>query len=282
MVRSTPVKNEKSMATIETPAKIRIRNLTKSFETRAGRVIALDDVSLDIPAGCFFTIVGPSGCGKTTLLRILANLETPTSGGVEITAPAANRPGNSMVFQGDSLFPWMTVWENAAYGLTMRKRPRSEVEEVVGHYLARTGLTRFAKAYPHQLSGGMKQRVSIARAFANDPDILLMDEPFSALDEQNKVLLQEELLRIWEETRKTVLFITHSVDEAATLGDRILIMSAQPGRTKRIVEVPFERPRRVLELRVRPEYGELVYSIWGQLRDEVHRARAQDEASAPT
>ena len=281
-MRSTPVRQEMPMATTEALAKIRIRNLTKSFETRAGRVIALDNVSLDIPTGCFFTIVGPSGCGKTTLLRILANLETPSSGRVEITAPAANRPGNSMVFQGDSLFPWMTVWENAAYGLRMRKRPRSEVQDVVGHYLARTGLARFAKAYPHQLSGGIKQRVSIARAFANDPDILLMDEPFSALDEQNKVLLQEELLRIWEETRKTVLFITHSVDEAATLGDRILIMSAQPGRTKRIVEVPFERPRHVLELRARPEYGELVCSIWGELRDEVRPARAQDEASAET
>jgi NitT/TauT family transport system ATP-binding protein len=257
--------------------KIRISHLTKAFDARGQDVIALDDVSLDIPSGCFFMIVGPSGCGKTTLLRILANLETPTSGSVEITAPAAGRPHNSMVFQGDSLFPWMTVWENAAYGLTMRKRPKGEIDDVVGHYLARTGMSHFTKAYPHQLSGGMRQRVSIARAFANDPDILLMDEPFSALDEQNKVLLQEELLRIWEETRKTVLFITHSVDEAVTLGDRIMVMSAHPGRTKAIVDVPFERPRHVLELRARPEYGELVFSIWVQLRDEVQRARAQDE-----
>lgn len=257
--------------------KIRISHLTKAFDARGQDVIALDDVSLDIPSGCFFMIVGPSGCGKTTLLRILANLETPTSGSVEITAPAAGRPHNSMVFQGDSLFPWMTVWENAAYGLTMRKRPKGEIDDVVGHYLARTGMSHFTKAYPHQLSGGMRQRVSIARAFANDPDILLMDEPFSALDEQNKVLLQQELLRIWEETRKTVLFITHSVDEAVTLGDRIMVMSAHPGRTKAIVDVPFERPRHVLELRARPEYGELVFSIWVQLRDEVQRARAQDE-----
>ena len=257
--------------------KIRISHLTKAFDARGQDVIALDDVSLDIPSGCFFMIVGPSGCGKTTLLRILANLETPTSGSVEITAPAADRPHNSMVFQGDSLFPWMTVWENAAYGLTMRKRPKGEINDVVGHYLARTGMSHFTKAYPHQLSGGMRQRVSIARAFANDPDILLMDEPFSALDEQNKVLLQEELLRIWEETRKTVLFITHSVDEAVTLGDRIMVMSAHPGRAKAIVDVPFERPRQVLELRARPEYGELVFSIWVQLRDEVQRARAQDE-----
>ena len=260
-----------------TDAKIRLSNLAKVFETPSGPFTALHDLSLDIPSGCFFMIVGPSGCGKTTLLRILANLEQPTGGTVEITAPAADRPGNAMVFQGDSLFPWMTVRDNAAFGLTMRGRPRREIDEVVGHYLARTGLTRFASAYPHQLSGGMKQRVSIARAFANDPDILLMDEPFSALDEQNKVLLQEELLRIWEETRKTVLFITHSVDEAVTLGDRIMVMSAHPGRVKALVDVPFARPRHVLELRARPDYGELVYSIWGQLRDEVQRARAQNE-----
>ncbi|NLS06115.1 ABC transporter ATP-binding protein [Rhizobium sp. P32RR-XVIII] len=263
-------------ASHETQTKIRLRNLTKSFETPAGTMTALDNVSLDIAEGCFFMIVGPSGCGKTTLLRILANLETATSGSVEITAPAQNRPGNSMVFQGDSLFPWMTVWDNASYGLRLRHVPKAQIKEVVGHYLDRTGLTRFAQAYPHQLSGGMRQRVSIARAFANDPDILLMDEPFSALDEQNKLLLQEELLRIWEETRKTVLFITHSVDEAVTLGDRVMVMSAQPGRAKEIVDVPFERPRSVLELRSRPAYGEFVYSIWGQLRDEVQRARSRD------
>ena len=156
-------------------------------------------------------------------------------------------------------------------------KPRAEIKEVVGHYLARTGLKRFADSYPHQLSGGMRQRVSIARAFANDPDILLMDEPFSALDEQNKLLLQEELLRIWEETRKTVLFITHSVDEAVTLGDRVMVMSAHPGRVKLVLDVPFERPRNVFELRARHEYGELVSNIWGELREEVQRARAQDE-----
>ncbi|HEV7617517.1 MAG TPA: ABC transporter ATP-binding protein [Burkholderiaceae bacterium] len=286
-MQSSAIHNDPVAPVDGVPVKIRLRNLTKTFESRSGPVTALDNVSLDIPTGCFFMIVGPSGCGKTTLLRILANLETPTSGTIEVAAPAAtggsarpDRPGNSMVFQGDSLFPWMTAWENAAYGLTLRKRPKAEIADVVGHYLNRTGLSKFADAYPHQLSGGMRQRVSIARAFANDPDVLLMDEPFSALDEQNRVLLQEELLRIWEDSRKTVLFITHSVDEAVTLGDRIMIMTAQPGRTKQIVDVPFERPRDVLELHSRPAYGELVYSIWGQLRDEVQRARAQDERSA--
>jgi len=260
--------------------KIRIRDLGKVFATKKGPFTALESINLDIPAGCFFMIVGPSGCGKTTLLRILAGLERHTQGTVEIAAPVKGRPGNSMVFQGDSLFPWMTVWDNAAYGLRMRGLPKAQIRDTVGHYLNRAGLARFHHAYPHQLSGGMRQRVSLARAFANDPDILLMDEPFSALDEQNKVLLQEELLRIWEETRKTVMFITHSVDEAVTLGDRIMVMTAHPGRAKFMIDVPFERPRRVLELRARPEYGELVYNIWGQLRDEVQAARAQDEGRA--
>ena len=266
-----------SAATANADVKIRIRDLYKVFHTKKGPFTALENINLDIPTGCFFMIVGPSGCGKTTLLRILAGLDEHTSGTLEIAKPAKDRPGNSMVFQGDSLFPWMTVWENASYGLRMRGRPSGEVKDVVGHYLNRTGLAKFGDYYPHQLSGGMRQRVSIARCFANDPDILLMDEPFSALDEQNKVLLQEELLRIWEETRKTVMFITHSVDEAVTLGDRIMIMTAHPGKTKVMVDVPFERPRGVLELRARPQYGELVYNIWGYLKDEVQRARALDE-----
>jgi NitT/TauT family transport system ATP-binding protein len=257
--------------------KIEINGLSKHFATAGGKFTAIDDISLSIPAGKFFTIVGPSGCGKTTLLRILAGLETYSSGSLRVSNAASGKPANSMVFQGDSIFPWMTVWDNAAYGLKLRGVPQAEIREVVGHYLDRTGLTKFANAYPHQLSGGMKQRVSIARAFANDPDILLMDEPFSALDEQNKTLLQQELLRIWDETKKTVLFITHSVDEAVTLSDQIMIMSAQPGRVKAIIDVPFERPRDVLALRSQPEYGELVYSIWGHLRDEVQRARVLDE-----
>ena len=260
------------------PAKIVVRDLYKEFRTRNDTFVAIDHISLAIAQGTFFMIVGPSGCGKTTLLRIVAGLDTPTSGEVRIVQEDPSKPGNSMVFQGDSIFPWMTVWDNAAYGLRMRNRPQHEIDEVVGHYLDRTGLTRFAAAYPHQLSGGMKQRASIARAFANDPEILLMDEPFSALDEQNRTLLQDELLRIWDETKKTVLFITHSVDEAVTLGDRIMVMTAQPGREKALIDVPFERPRHVLELRARPEYGELVYSIWSQLRDEVRQGRLQDEA----
>ena len=252
---------------------IRIRDLRKAF----GQLIAIDGVSLDIAPGEFFMIVGPSGCGKTTLLRILVGLESVTSGAIEIETPSSHRPVNSMIFQGDSIFPWMTVWDNAAYGLKMRRAPSATVKEVVGHYLARTGLTRFAKYYPHQLSGGMRQRVSIARAFANDPEILLMDEPFSALDAQNKLLLQEELLHIWEEHKKTVVFITHSVDEAVFLGDRIMVMTAQPGKVKTFVPVPLARPRNIMELQKMPQYGELIAHIWSSLREEVHRARQQEE-----
>ena len=254
---------------------ITVRNLVKTFSTDGGTVTAVDNVSLHVPEGSFFTIVGPSGCGKTTIIRMLAGLETPTSGHLHVRKSDGDGPvTNSMVFQGDSLFPWMTVWDNAAYGLAMRRAPRSVIRDQVGHYLDKTGLTKFAKAYPHQLSGGMRQRVSIARAFANDPDVFYMDEPFSALDEQNKTILQEELLRTWEESRKTVVFITHSVDEAVTLGDQVMIMTARPGRVKKIVDIPFERPRSVLELRRRPEYGEMIYDIWGSLKDEVLGAAA--------
>jgi len=254
---------------MEAATQIRIEDLVKEFPVKGRTVLAVDELSLTIGPGSFFVVVGPSGCGKSTLLRMLAGLERPTSGVAEIVGGSPGRPANSMVFQGESVFPWMTVKENAGYGLRMRHVPARERREVVSAWLDRTGLSDFADAYPHQLSGGMKQRVALARAFANDPDVLLMDEPFSALDEQTKTLLHEELLRIWSDTGKTVVFITHSVDEAVTLGDQIMVMTARPGRAKALFDVPFERPRDVFELRKRPEYGKLVYSIWDSLRDEV-------------
>ena len=238
--------------------------------------VALDGIGIDIPKGEFFVIVGPSGCGKTTLLRILAGLERQSEGRVDISQFERSRPANSMIFQGDSLFPWMSVYDNAAYGLRMRHVDKAEIAETVRLWLERIGLWRFRDLDPHQLSGGMRQRVSIVRAFANDPEILLMDEPFSALDEQNKVLLHEELLRIWEATKKTVVFITHSVEEAVTLGDRIMVMTATPGRAKAVIDVPLARPRNVLELRQNPVFGDLVVHIWEQLRDEVLRARQSE------
>ena len=257
--------------------KIELRHLTKEFSGRARTVTAVDDVSISIPEGKFFVIVGPSGCGKTTILRMLAGLEAPSSGSLEIVSEGKNHPLNSMVFQGDALLPWMTIRKNVAYGLRMRGASKSEQRETVDFYLKRTGLLPFADAYPHQVSGGMRQRANIARAFSNDPQILLMDEPFSALDEQNRLLLQQELLKIWEESRKTVVFITHSVDEAISLGDTIMVMTARPGRIKSLLEVPFGRPRDVFEMRTTKEYAEFAGRIWEELRSEVVAARAVEE-----
>ncbi|MDA8189605.1 MAG: ABC transporter ATP-binding protein [Dehalococcoidales bacterium] len=266
----------KATAVTRAPAKVRIEGLYKIFDVGHGKVTALDNVNITIPDGEFLCIVGPSGCGKTTLLRILAGLETASEGNIIMTQRDKSKPMNSMIFQEQSVFPWMTVQDNIAYGLRMRGVDRKESAEKVDFYVRKIGLLKFAKAYPHQLSGGMKQRVSVARAFANDPEVLLMDEPFAALDEQNKVLLQEELLRIWEETRKTVIFITHSIDEAIVLGDRVIVMTAHPGRVKADVRVDFPRPRKVYELRAQPKYGELAYKIWDLLRDEVLKAKREE------
>ncbi|MBF5003818.1 ABC transporter ATP-binding protein [Diaphorobacter caeni] len=259
---------------------ISARQLGKEFISRGSRVTALSDVTLDIYQGQFCCIVGPSGCGKSTLLRIIAGLETHTSGELELAHFDRSKPLHSMVFQEQSVFPWMTVEKNVEYGLRMRGVPRAERNEVVSHYIDKVGLTAFRQAYPHQLSGGMKQRVSIARAFANDPEILLMDEPFAALDEQNKAILQEELLRIWEESRKTVLFITHSIDEALVLSDRALVMTSRPGTLKADIEVTLARPRGAYEVRASEGYGALSARLWAELREEVLGSRQTKETIA--
>lgn len=271
-VKQTKVPEKSRPAMDEAPA-IKIQGLVKTF----GSHIAVDDVTLDVARGEFFVIVGPSGCGKSTMLRILAGLDTASGGEIDIDAGDGSRPQNSMIFQGDSIFPWMTVWDNTAYGLRMRGVAQAEINDVVNHYLERTGLAKYKKSYPHQLSGGMRQRVSIARAFANDPEILLMDEPFSALDAQNKIILQEELLRIWDEHKKTVVFVTHSVEEAVLLGDRIMVMTAQPGRIKSLIPVDLSRPRSFVDLQKSSDYHALVHQIWSDLREEVERARADGE-----
>src|SRR5438552_2497533 len=252
---------------------------------RGQPVDALAGIDLDIRAGEFFCIVGPSGCGKTTLLRILAGLETLTDGATEVVRDASGadgrgsateRPLNSMVFQEQSIFPWMSVRDNVAFGLKARGFSKRQRYVVADDFISKVGLTGFERALPHQLSGGMKQRVSIARAFANDPEVLLMDEPFAALDEQTKLILQAELLRIWDELRKTVVYVTHSIDEAIVLADRVLIMSARPGRIKEVIDVGqvFGRPRVVEVVKSSPQYGELFGRVWAQLRDEVQAARA--------
>lgn len=254
-------------------AKITIRNLEKVFKNeRKQSVAALRNIDLSVYDGEFLCIVGPSGCGKSTLIRILATLETATAGEVVISRNSPDSPLHSMVFQEHSLFPWLKVWENAAYGLRMRGIPREEEKTTVSYFLKRVGILDFKDFYPYQLSGGMKQRVSIARAFANKPEILLMDEPFAALDEQNKLLLQEELLSIWEQNRKTVIFITHSIDEAVFLADRVLVMTARPGTIKSIVDVPLSRPRSIEALKGDVLFRNLTRQIWHSVKEEVQRA----------
>ncbi|MCS7054778.1 MAG: ABC transporter ATP-binding protein [Thermoflexales bacterium] len=243
------------------------RQLTKDFAGPEGTVIrALGPLDLQVAPGEFVCIVGPSGCGKSTLLRLIAGLEQPTAGTLSVGSQTP-----ILVFQGDSTFPWLTVYGNVEYPLKLRGLSEKEREAAVTHKLGLVGLSRFAEAYPYQLSGGMKQRVALARAWVADPEILLMDEPFGALDEQTRMALQRELLRLWEgaptshDARKTVLFVTHSIDEALTLGDRVLVMSAAPGRIIKEVRVPFARPREAIQLKRDPSFGELTYELWQAL-----------------
>ncbi|MDV6379397.1 ABC transporter ATP-binding protein [Sporosarcina sp. GW1-11] len=258
---------------MERNPKITVDGLMKAFYKKQGSVIALEDISLTINEGEFVCLVGPSGCGKTTLLRILAGLEQPSVGSFTIETESEDRPLQSMVFQERGVIPWLTVRENVAFGLKMRKLPKAFVDERTNYYLKKTGLERFSSLYPKELSGGMKQRVSIARAFANDPEILLMDEPFGALDEQNRFILQEELLNIWAETKKTVLFITHSIDEALLLSDRILLMGAQPGKIIAEITIDKPRPRKIEDIRKDPEMAAVFLEIWHHLQEEVLKSR---------
>ena len=253
--------------------KIMAENVTKIFPSPRGPVVAIEDFNLTVEDGEFVCVVGPSGCGKSTFLRILAGLVPASSGTVEIaTSPDAppGKPLNNVVFQEYAIFPWKTVRDNVAFGLEMRGIPKEERYEIAMEWIRRVGLSEFHDCYPHELSGGMKQRVSIARAFANDPEVLLMDEPLAALDAQTRAVMQGELLRIWESDQKTVVYITHSIDEAVLLGDRIALMTAHPGTNKDSYEIPFARPRD-LRLTSTAEFAELSYAIWESLQVEVQR-----------
>jgi NitT/TauT family transport system ATP-binding protein len=225
-------------------------------------------VSLSIEAGEFVAVVGPSGCGKSTMLRILAGLDVATAGRIEV---AGDDPGrrdrlpSATVFQEASLFPWMRVRENIAFAFDSLDVPRDEIARRTDAVLELVGLHAFARAFPHELSGGMKQRAAVARAFAVDAPVLFMDEPFGALDEQTRVRMAGELLALWERSSKTVLFITHGIEEAVTLADRVVVLSSQPGRVKEILAVPFARPRDAIAIRGDPAFGELVVRIWNLL-----------------
>ena len=248
--------------------KIILSDVGKTYRVRGRPIVALEHVSLEVADGEFVCIVGPSGCGKSTLLRILARLTPQTTGEVTIVAGERGKPAHSVVFQEHAVFPWKTAAENVAFGLEMRGVPEAERTAIAADWIDRVGLRDFADAYPRQLSGGMRQRVGIARAFANDPEMLLMDEPLGALDAQTRLILMDELLRLWEADRKTVVYITHNIEEAVLLGDRVVLMTARPGTPKATFTIPFARPRG-MDAMASPEFGRLSYQIWEALRDEA-------------
>ncbi len=255
-------------------AKLELDSVTLKFFPKSGApVLALDDVSLEVADQEFAVIVGPSGCGKSSLLRLVAGLVEPTSGEITLDGTPVTRPGKDrgMVFQSYTLFPWLTVRDNVEFGLRIGGIPAEKRKHISDHFISEVGLEGFEKSYPKQLSGGMMQRVALARALANDPEILLMDEPFGALDSQTRSLMQELLLQIWEHSHKTVLFITHDIDEAILLGDRVHVMTARPGRIKERVEIDLARPRQV-DVLTSPEFIAIKRRIMALIHDEAVRA----------
>ncbi|WP_438013667.1 ABC transporter ATP-binding protein [Sorangium sp. So ce315] len=264
--------------------KIQFQNVTKTFAVKGpagakegARFTAIEDLCLDVRAGELMVLVGPSGCGKSTLIDLLGGLSRPTTGrllldGKPITGPALDR---GIVFQQYALFPWRTARENVEFGLEAKGVPEGERREIAQRFLDLVSLSGFEDRYPHELSGGMKQRVAIARSLAYAPEVLMMDEPFAALDAQTRESLQAELLRIWERSRTTILFITHSIDEAVFLGQRVAIMTSRPGRVKRVIDIPPEI-RGYEDARSTPEFGRLRHEIWALLREEVLKAEEQE------
>jgi len=244
-------------------------NLSKNFSAHEKHVAALSNLSFEVHQGEFVCIVGPSGCGKSTLLRIMAGLIKKTSGEIHYGHKSNSRPQTAMVFQSQGLFPWFNVIENAALGLEMQGMDKSKRYEIAADFLEKIGLKSFLYAYPHTLSGGMKQRVAISRAFLADPEILLMDEPFGMLDAQTRIVMQEELLNLWQERKHTIVYITHDIDEAIFLGDRILVMSGRPGRL--LEDIPITNPRPRERNNVVSNAIEIRSHIWSMLHDEVVR-----------
>jgi NitT/TauT family transport system ATP-binding protein len=253
---------------------LEVRNLTKRFESEAGTTVALDDIGFRTHRREFLCVVGPSGCGKSTLVRTIAGLEEQSSGEVLLEGKPVAGPGSDrgMVFQGYTLFPWLTVKKNVMFGLEVNGRAKSVAEREALQWLNLVGLEKFAQSYPHQLSGGMKQRVAIVRALANQPRILLMDEPFGALDAQTRARMQAHLLEIWRKIDITIIFITHDLDEATFLADRILVLSAHPGRVQELIEVPVPRPRSAAQF-ISPEF----VATKARLEALIHQARSDEE-----
>lgn len=251
--------------------KVALRGISLSYKTPGGKyLLALDNIDLEVRAGEFLCIVGPSGCGKSTLLHLIAGLDAPTSGQVLIDNKPVSEPGTDrmLIFQELGLFPWLTVGQNVEFGMKMQRVPKTERREKVQYYLHLVHLAQFKDSYPHQLSGGMRQRVALARALAAEPDVLLMDEPFAALDAQTRDLLHDELERIWSETGRTIIFITHNVREAIRLGDRVALMTFRPGRVKREYAIELTRPRQLEDIALATTASEILRD----LREEIDKS----------
>jgi NitT/TauT family transport system ATP-binding protein len=251
--------------------KIALSDISLSYRTQSGeRLLALDRINLEVRSGEFLCIVGPSGCGKSTLLHLFAGLQPQTSGRVLMDGKPIDGPGTDriLIFQDHGLFPWLTVGQNVEFGMKMKGVAKAERAEKVEHYLQLVHLARFEKSYIHQLSGGMRQRVAIARALATEPDVLLMDEPFAALDAQTRDLLHDELERIWSDTGRTIIFVTHNVREAVRLGDRVVLLTFRPGRVKNEFPVTLPRPRSLED----PEVALAAREVLDELREEINRS----------
>lgn len=265
---STPAASGKAL--------LRFRDVSKVYTTAGQSVTAVQDLSLEVADGEFLTVVGPSGCGKSTLLNLLVGLERPTQGEILLDGEpsASNRRKIGYVMQQDNLYPWRTLRENVEFPLEIRGVPAAERAEISRRYLARVNLAGFEDRYPHELSGGMRQRGNIVRALSYSPEVLIMDEPFGPLDAQTRLLLQQQLLELWQAERKTVVFITHDLHEAIALGDRVLVLKARPGRIKAIHDVPIPRPRDLRRIHEEPKFRELLTRLGDQLAEEISASSA--------
>jgi len=269
------------------PARIELSGVTKRFATPSGSLFtAVRDVDMTIEPGKFCAVVGPSGCGKSTTLTMVSGLDRPSAGTVSVGRKPVDgiTAGTSFMFQSDALLPWKTVLDNVALGPVFRGAPKKEAQAQARQWVRRVHLAGFENHHPHQLSGGMRKRVSLAAALINEPSILLMDEPFGALDVQTKAMMSNELLALWEQTKPTVIFVTHDLEEAIALADQVVVMTVGPGTVKAVYDIDLPRPRgAVQEIRFEPRFLELHHQIWESLREEVERAyaRTASAASAP-
>jgi NitT/TauT family transport system ATP-binding protein len=253
-----------------------VQNVRREFDVRGNNVLALDTLSLGLDQGEFVTVVGPSGCGKSTLLNLVVGLLPPSAGQILFRGRAVNgiNPEIGYVTQKDNLLPWRTLIENVELALEIRGTAKDERRRRAEKLIAQVGLTGFEEHYPHELSGGMRQRANIIRTLIYDPELILMDEPFGPLDAQTRIVLQDQLLKLWLGSRKTILFITHDLVEAITLADRVIVMTSRPGRVKHIAAVPIPRPRDVYQIHTSPEFREVYDTLWRELRPEVNMAEA--------